>query len=235
MTEEHETLNVVAVFAHPDDEASVLGTLANHSERGDNVSVILLTHGENASSLKGTHEEIAKRREGHVSKIEQIIGAKYYLMDIPDSGVSPSVENAKKLARYFKQLKPDIVITWGEYKTLGLGHPDHRYTHTITLDALSYARYNNKEDEYPPHRKNVSLYTPIEGGGISAEGSIYIDVSTQIDKVVACLDVYTEAYGEWPVKQFVISEKNKIGMFLGVKWAEVFKKILTRKARKYLD
>ena len=157
MNDDYTPLNVIAVFAHPDDEASVLGTLANHSERGDNVSVIMLTHGENASTLKGNHEEIAKTREGHVNKIEAIIGAKYYLMDIPDSGVTPSVENAKKLAKYFKMLKPDIVITWGEYKTLGLGHPDHRYTHTITLDALSYARYINEEDEYPKKIPELSL------------------------------------------------------------------------------
>jgi len=77
MTEEHTPLNVVAVFAHPDDEASVLGTLANHRERGDKVSIVMLTHGENASTLKGTHEEIAKTREEHVGKIEEILGAKY--------------------------------------------------------------------------------------------------------------------------------------------------------------
>jgi LmbE family N-acetylglucosaminyl deacetylase len=235
MNEEYAPINVVAVFAHPDDEASVLGTLANHSERGDNVYVVMLTHGENASTLKGTHEEIARTREGHVSKIEKIIGAKYYLMDIPDSAVTPSVENAKKLAKYFKMLKPDIVITWGEYKTLGLGHPDHRYTHTITLDALSYARYNNEEDEFPPHRKNVSLYTPLDGGAELAGSAIYIDVSKQIEKIIGCLDVYNEAYGEWPVKDFVISETAKAGMFLGVKHAEVFRKILTRKASTYLE
>jgi len=231
---EDEPLNVVAVFAHPDDEAGVLGTLANHCERGDNVYVIMLTHGENASTLKGTHEDIAKTREGHVSKIEEIIGAKYFLLDIPDSGVTPSVENAKKLAKYFKKLKPDIVITWGEYKTLGLGHPDHRYTHTITLDALSYARYKNDDDEYPPHRNTVSLYTPVEGLSIAGDG-LYIDVSKQFDKIMRCFDVYEEAYGEWPVRNYVVSEMIMNGVFLGVKYAEVFCKILTRKARYYLD
>ncbi|MHA2357466.1 MAG: PIG-L deacetylase family protein [Candidatus Heimdallarchaeaceae archaeon] len=231
---EDEPLNVVAVFAHPDDEASVFGTLANHSERGDNVYVIMLTHGENASTLKGTHEEIAKTREGHVNKIEKILGAKYFLLDIPDSGVTTSIENSKRLARYFKMLKPDIVITWGEYKTIGLGHPDHRYTHTITLDAISYARYNNDLDEYPPHRKAVSLYTPIEGFDASGE-AIYIDVTKQFNKIMQCFDVYEEAYGEWPVRNYVVSQMSMNGMFLGVKYAEVYHKVLTGRARKFLD
>ena len=231
---EDRPLNVVAVFAHPDDEAGTLGTLANHSERGDNIYVVMLTHGENASSLKGTPEEIAKTREGHVGQIEKIIGAKYILMDIPDSCVTPSIENAKKLASVFKKLKPDIVITWGEYKTLGLGHPDHRYTHTIALDALSYARYKNDDDEFPPHREPVSLYTPIEGSGTS-DASIYIDVSKQFDKMMQCFDVYEEAYGQWPVRKYVVSEMSVNGMFLGVEYAEVFKKVLWRNACFYLD
>ena len=234
MKKQDRPLNVVAVFAHPDDEAGSLGTLANHSDRGDNVYVVMLTHGENASFLKGTPEEIAKTREGHVGRIEGIIGAKYILMDLPDSGITPSVENAKKLASIFKKLKPDIVITWGEYKTIGLGHPDHRYTHTITLDALSYARYKNNDDENPPHREPVSLYTPIEGSGM-ADASIYIDVTNQYDKMMECFDVYEEAYGQWPVRNYVVSEMTVNGMFLGVKYAEVFKKILWRSATSYLD
>ena len=49
LKETRKPKNVVAIFAHPDDEASVVGTLANHSEKGDNVYVIFLTRGENAS------------------------------------------------------------------------------------------------------------------------------------------------------------------------------------------
>ncbi|MCG3216339.1 MAG: PIG-L family deacetylase [Candidatus Heimdallarchaeota archaeon] len=234
MNDQYTPLNVVAVFAHPDDEAGALGTLANHSDRGDNVYAVFLTHGENASSIKGTKEEIAKTREGHVKQIEEIIGVKYILLDIPDSGVSPTIENAKKLAKLFKKLKPDIVITWGQYKTLLLGHPDHRYTHTITLDAISYARYKNHDDEYPPHQKSVSFYTTVEES-VGMESRFYVDVTKQFDRIMRCFDVYEEAYGEWPVREYVISEMTMFGMFLGVKYAEVFKKIMWREARDFLD
>lgn len=234
MKSEDSSLNVVAVFAHPDDEAGAMGTLANHSDRGDNVFAVFLTHGENASSIKGTKEEIARTREGHAKKIEEILDVKYILLDLPDSGVFPSVENAKKLASVFKKLKPDIVITWGEYKTLGIGHPDHRYTHTITIDALSYARYKNNDDDHSPHRKNVSLYTTVEDGD-TADSKVYIDVTKQFDRIMNCFDVYEEAYGQWPVRDYIISEMNIHGMFLGVKYAEVFKKLMWREARSHLD
>ncbi len=235
MTDEYTSLNVVAVFAHPDDEAGAVGTLINHSDKGDNVYVILLTHGENASSIKGTHDEIKLVRQGHVNQIEKIVGAQYRLLDFPDSGVFPSVENAKKLAKIFKQLKPDIIITWGKSEGIGVGHPDHRYTYDIVLDAISYARYNNDEDNLEPHRKPVSLYTPFIGMDSGMDNSVFVDVSHQYDRIMKFFDIYEEAYGEWPVRAYKISGMLMIGRLGFSKYGEAFRKILWRKARDLLD
>lgn len=235
MNDNDRPLNVVAVFAHPDDEAGAIGTLMNHSERGDKVYVVLLTHGENASSLAGSPEEITLIRQGHVNKIEKIVGAQYRLMDLPDSGVFPSVENAKKLARIFKQLKPDIIITWGKSNMIGTGHPDHRYTQDIVLDAISYARYKNKEDLLPPHRKPVSVYIPIIGDQLNISESIIVDVTEQHDKIMKFFDIYEEAYGEWPVRVYKLSTMLIFGRLGYVKYAEIFTKLIWREARKYLD
>jgi len=235
MTDEHTPLNVVAVFAHPDDEAGAVGTLMNHSDKGDNVFVILLTHGENATSIKGTHDEIKLVRQGHVNQIEKIVGAQYRLLDLPDSGVFPSVENAKKLAKIFKQLKPDIIITWGKSEGIGVGHPDHRYTYDITLDAISYARYNSNEDNLEPHRKPVSLYTPFVGLDSAMENCVFVDVTDQQDRIMKFFDVYEEAYGEWPVRAYKIAGMLMIGRLGYVKYGEAFRKVIWRKARNLLD
>jgi LmbE family N-acetylglucosaminyl deacetylase len=235
MNSENQKLNVVAVFAHPDDEAGAIGTLMNHSDRGDNVYVILLTHGENASSLKGTPEEITLIRQNHVNKIEKITGVQYRILDLPDSGVFPSVENAKKLAKIFKQLKPDIVITWEKTNLIGAGHPDHRYTHDITIDAISYARYKNKDDSLPPHRKPLSLYTPFMGLESPTNSTIYIDVTYQQDRIMQFFDVYEEAYGEWPVRAYKLAGMLAIGRLANVKYGEAFKKLIWRSARLHLD
>ncbi|MHA1303041.1 MAG: PIG-L deacetylase family protein [Candidatus Heimdallarchaeaceae archaeon] len=236
-SDDEKSLNVVAVFAHPDDEAACIGTLANHVEKGDKVDVIFLTQGENASSLCCSPEEIKEIRKGHVKKIEQILGAKYHLLDLPDSGVFPSVTNAKKLATLFKQLKPNIVITWGKYIRIGAGHPDHRYTFDIVLDAISYARYKDSNDKYPPHRAPISLYTSMLGLEGQGEGStVFIDVSNQLEKIEAVLKVYEEAYGQWPVFQFKSASMLLVGRLAGKgNYVEVFKKLTWRAPRKYLD
>ncbi|MHA1352788.1 MAG: PIG-L deacetylase family protein [Candidatus Heimdallarchaeaceae archaeon] len=43
--EDINKLNVLAIFAHPDDEVGAIGTLLNHIEEGDNVDILLLTRG----------------------------------------------------------------------------------------------------------------------------------------------------------------------------------------------
>ena len=235
MNSSHKPLNVVAIFAHPDDEAGAVGTLMNHSDKGDNVFVILLTHGENASSLDGTPEEITMVRQGHVNKIEKIIGAQYRLLNLPDSGVFPSVENAKTIARILKQLKPDIIITWGKATTTGTGHPDHRYTFDIVLDAISYARYKEDGKVIEPHRKPISLYTPSLGDEPIKQNIVYVDVTEQHDRIMDFFNVYEEAYGEWPVRAYKLAGMLTAGRMAYVKYAEAFNKINWRTARKYLD
>ncbi|MBD3190680.1 MAG: hypothetical protein GF308_08545 [Candidatus Heimdallarchaeota archaeon] len=230
----NKPLTIVSVFAHPDDEAGVIGTMANHSDRGDSVHGIFLTKGENASSLCCTPEEIIEIRTNHARKIEKILDVEYRLLDLPDSGVFPSVENAKKLAAVFKELKPDIIITWTQAISLGVGHPDHRYTHSITLDAISYARYKNPEDEFSPHREPVGLYTNYFLNDTNNHQPFFIDVSNQFDKIMAVLDVYLEAYGNWPVKKFVQNQLQQFGRMAGVKYAEAFNKLLWRTAQTYL-
>ncbi|HUT80027.1 MAG TPA: PIG-L family deacetylase [Candidatus Bathyarchaeia archaeon] len=227
-------LNIVAVFAHPDDEAGVIGTIANHTEKGDNAYVIFLTQGENASSLCCSKEEIKEIRAGHTKKIEKILGAKYRILDLPDSGVHPSVENAKKLAAHFKEIKPDIIITWTQAEQLGIGHPDHRYTYSIVLDAISYMRYKNPDDKYPPHRSQVSFFTNHFSNTENQRQPFFVDVSAQYEKIMAVLDVYAEAYGQWPVKEYVTVQLMANGRAVGVQYAEAFNKILWRTAQPYL-
>lgn len=227
-------LNVIVVFAHPDDEASVIGTMANHSERGDNVYAIFLTRGENASSLKGKPEEIMEIRAGHAKEIEKILGVKYRILDLPDSGVHPSVENAKMVAKHFKELKPDIIITWTKSEQLGIGHPDHRYTYDIVLDAISYMRYKDKDCKFEPHREPVSLYTNYFQYNTTQGKPFFVDVTKQTEKIMAVLDVYVEAYGNWPVKQYVMGQLMLYGRMAGVQYAEAFTKIIWRTALPYL-
>ena len=228
-------LTILAIFAHPDDEVGAIGTLLNHANQGDDVHIVLLTHGENASSFQGTKQEIATVRENQAKQIEKALNIKYRMLDFPDSGVFPSVENAKKVASIIKELKPNIIVTWNQSVQLGVGHPDHRHTFSIVLDAISYARYKNETDKYPPYRERISLYTTFHADSIVTPQSYFVDVTPQFDNIMRFFDLYEGAYGNWPVREYKISSMKLLGRLCGVPYAEAFTKILWRKAAKGFD
>ena len=114
-------------------------------------------------------------------------------------------------------------------------YPDHRYTFDITLDAISYARYKNEDDEFEPHRKPISLYTPHIGIDSAMDNCVFIDITKQYNRIMQFFDIYEEAYGEWPVRDYKIAGMTMIGRMGYVQYGEAFKKITWRSARKYLD
>ena len=67
---------VLAVFAHPDDEASCVGTLANHSDAGDAVRLLWLSRGENATTLAMDREEKIRERARQAEKVGALLGAR---------------------------------------------------------------------------------------------------------------------------------------------------------------
>ena len=212
---------VLAIFSHPDDELSVVGTLANHSEKGDRTVLVWLTKGEAASTLGDDKQVVIKKRRQHAQQVSDLLGCEHRFLDIPDAGVRPNQENAEKVARLICEIKPDIVVTWARYWRIGGGHPDHRYCFEIVMDAISLARYGNASFlDTEPHRKQISIYTykdelhnfPLE----------YVDVTQQIDKIHKFIEIYNEAYGNWPVKQFAISNLQQNGIRSGAQYAECF-------------
>lgn len=230
-----ESLTVLAIFAHPDDEVGAIGTLLNHVRRGDDVHIVILTHGENASSFTGTKEEIALQREAQVTQIEQELGLKYRLLDFPDSGVFPSVDNAKKVASIIKEIRPNIIVTWNQSIQLGVGHPDHRYTFPIVLDAMTYARLKNDHDIHPPYRERISLYTTFHADSITTPQSFFVDVSEEYNNIMRFFDLYEGAYGTWPVREYKISTMKLLGRLCGAQYAEAFTKLVWREPKKYFD
>jgi len=54
-------VNLMAVFAHPDDEIGAAGTLALHAQKGDRVMLVWMTRGELASQFGDTPEEEVAR------------------------------------------------------------------------------------------------------------------------------------------------------------------------------
>ncbi len=234
--EENKRKTVLAIFAHSDDELSVAGTLANHSANGDDVYLAFLTKGENASTVKGTSDEIKRKREEHTKKISSLLGVTVRYLDFPDSKIEHNVEGGYKIAELIKEIRPEILISWTKYSNIGGGHPDHRNTAELVFDAISYARYKNGASKFEPYREYISYYTYLNRAERVSSQVVYVDVSEQVDKIMKFIEIYKEAYGDWPVKDYKMGQMAFFGRQAKVKYAEAFEKVMSgRPASKLLE
>ena len=135
---------ILAVFAHPDDEAfGPGGTLAKYAAEGVEIHLLCATRGEMgewspaARSLRNKEEKIENVRENELLKSAEIIGIKNVeFLDFIDGQLSNSIYHvlADKIIEKIKSFKPQIVLT---YERLGLsGHLDHIAVSMITTYAF---------------------------------------------------------------------------------------------------
>lgn len=152
-------LRIVAVHAHPDDEAIWTGGLLAHAAaRGAEATVVTCTLGEQGEVIgepfQGLVADASDQLGGfRIRELEQsldILGARgEYLGHVgkyrdsgmmgdpanvhPHSFVSSGPESVADIKSVFTRIKPHVVITYGPDG--GYGHPDHVRAHNIVHKA----------------------------------------------------------------------------------------------------
>ena len=219
---------VLAIFAHPDDEASCVGTLANH---GDAVKLLWLSRGENATTLAMDREEKIRERARQAEKVGALLGAETGFLDFPDAGIVHTRESALVVSEVLRSWKPTIVITWSRSRAVGAGHPDHRATSAIVLDAITYARFP-LEPGQQVHRARLSVYLTPE---TCAKYPLrLIDVSHQEARIRTFFEIYKTMYGAWPVEALLFANLTRHGLMASCRLAEAFQFVQLGKADRLL-
>ena len=132
--------NLLAVFAHPDDESlSAGGVLARHAASGARTAVVTATWAE------GTW------RAAELADALRVLGAGrprmlgYADAKVPESAPgsprfcdAPLDEAVGRLVGHIREFRPDIVVTHDAYGGLS-GHPDHVHAHRVTVLAVQAA------------------------------------------------------------------------------------------------
>jgi LmbE family N-acetylglucosaminyl deacetylase len=155
---------LVAVFAHPDDEAfGTGGTLARYAREGVDVHLVMATGGE-AGQIANPEVEttmpISVLREQELRCACEQYGLKeLHLMGYLDGQTTmvPPSEPVFRLVKILRRLKPQVVISFGPDGIYG--HFDHVAIHRWTAAAVALAGDNEK---WPaagsPHRVNKFYY-----------------------------------------------------------------------------
>ena len=153
-----ERLTLMAVHAHPDDEAiSTGGVLARAAAEGIRTVVVTCTNGEYGDAPGGIkpgeegHDpaEVVRIRRAELEEACRQLGVGHLeLLGYHDSGMVdwsykehegvfaqvPVEEAAGRLGALFEAYRPDVVITYEEESAYD--HPDHVQTARVTLAAV---------------------------------------------------------------------------------------------------
>ena len=155
-----ETLTMMAVHAHPDDEASSTGgVLAAYSAQGIRTVVVTCTNGEFGDAQGGVkpgqdghdEQEVARQRLAELRESVAILGVTdLELLGYHDSGMPdwdykdrpeafcniPQADVAARISALIERYRPQVLITYddqGAYQ-----HPDHVHASRCAQAAFAY-------------------------------------------------------------------------------------------------
>lgn len=139
------TFHLLAVFAHPDDEVSIGGTLARAVSEGAAVTLVCATRGEAATIYSppdygATTENLAQVRTAELECCCRALGiTDLRWLDWPDGGVAQLDRHqaVTEMVALLRSVQPDVVITHAADG--GYPHPDHIAIYEIVLAAWEAA------------------------------------------------------------------------------------------------
>jgi len=219
-----ESLDVIAVGAHPDDiEITCGGTMALLVKQGYRVGIIDLTNGEPTPNCPDPRIRVAESEAA-----AELLGIhKRIILDLPNRELLDSVSARTKLATELRRYRPLVVIGFGD-KT-PTASPDHWQAMQITDAAVFYSRLTKWDDRFgglPPHTIPRQLYfkLPFEyDRGPSPTNEFRVDIGETLEIKLAAIRCYETQFGRKPDLFDRIEHAAKAaGISAGFAAAEVF-------------
>jgi LmbE family N-acetylglucosaminyl deacetylase len=220
-----ESLDVIAVGAHPDDvEIACGGTLARLARWGYRVGIADLTDGEPTPRSPGPEVRLAEARLA-----AQTLGVQVReTLALPNRRLFDSFEARVALARLFRRFRPKVVL--GLAGRTVLASPDHYQAMLITDAAVFYSRLS-KWDEYfdglPIHAVTSQLHYSLALRSLErpdAAGCFVSNISDTLELKLAAIRAYQSQFP--PEKEAVFrlieSANRHYGQMAGFEAGELF-------------
>lgn len=193
---------LLAIFSHPDDEATVSPVLAKYAAEGVTVSLAIATDGrygvtEHAKipagdSLASVRIEEAKCAAEKLGIQPPILFGLHDQLKMGE-GMGPLNDQLttmrSKIEELFTSLNPDVVITWGA--SGWTGHHDHRLVSTVVTEVFQTQKWNKPVQLY---------YSAIPTGNLPANSPMQlatVDSSLLPIKISISETDYEKALASW--------------------------------------
>jgi LmbE family N-acetylglucosaminyl deacetylase len=214
---------LLAVFAHPDDEAfRPGGTLALLAQRGVRVHALTATRGE-AGARGGpplcTPEQLPAVREAELRCACAALGIEPpHILDYRDGTLSDvgDEQGAARVLSAVRKLHPQVLITW---PLDGLsGHPDHAAVSRWT--ALAFEQADALEPDAPSALYHLAVPRSVaQALGLAnlhavpdEEIALAVDVTPVWEQKIAAIRCHATQAGESPI---LVAPAERQRLFLG--------------------
>src|SRR5262245_52436012 len=127
---------LLAVWAHPDDEAFLsAGLILDYTARGDRVVVITATLGERGTDdpVSWPPQRLGELRHDELRRSLATLGVDEYRLLGFEDGTCHTVDGTDAIARHIVDIEPDVIVTFGPDGMTG--HLDHCAVSRWTTDA----------------------------------------------------------------------------------------------------
>jgi LmbE family N-acetylglucosaminyl deacetylase len=182
-------LKLMAILAHPDDESlGNGGMLARYASEGIETHLVVATRGEhgwfgNEQDYPGP-QVLGEIREAEVRAAADILGIhSINFLNYIDGELDTAhpAEIHASLVGYIRRIKPDVVVTFGQYG--GYGHPDHIAISQFTTAAIVEAASSHSAYylDLPPHQVAKLYYMAETEEVFSVYQSVFGELVMQID------------------------------------------------------
>jgi N-acetylglucosamine malate deacetylase 1 len=188
------TLDVIAVGAHPDDvEIACGGTLAKLAQQGHRVGIIDLTDGEPTPGSTGPEMRLAEAR-----RAAEILGlAERVTLDLPNRRLFDCFEARVALAREFRRFRPRLVLGLGG-KT-PTASPDHYQASLIIEAAVFYSKLTKWDECFgglPPYiiPRRLEFFLSFEMVSPAVRFPLVVDIGDTLDTKLASIACYASQF-----------------------------------------
>lgn len=205
-----EKSTLLAIFAHPDDESIFAGgTLARYAAEGWRVALLCATRGEwgpISDETLADYGNLGEVRERELRAAGGELGVSWLrFLDLEDgtvgsiAGTEAEPLVLEKMVRAIRELRPEVVITFGPDGVYG--HPDHVAVGQLTVKACGLAadarsHSHLKAENLAPHCVHELYFATFPQGYIA-------DLFTQ----VSAAGVKADLWGI-PAEQFGVPEEE---------------------------
>ena len=211
-----EPLRIVSIGGHPADTFDQSGgTMAHHAARGDRVTAICMTHGARvhdkvisddmahraevpeADELTALMGQRAEVKADEVRRACSILGVEdVRFLGVDDGILLVERDIIRHVARLFRELRPDIVLTHYPYEGDAVANA-HSTAGKIVMHALAHANSVDPGDRNPPHRVAQVFFfgqgaASVRNGLWDSRGGytndVFVDITDVIDKKFAAME-----------------------------------------------